>query len=100
MIQLLADIEYRDGNTEPIEITQYAVSRWALYCVMQGWKLDPENPGLAGVTQLRYMAWAEWSRDKANNVSFDSWDRTVTAVNARDDGQEPDPIKPGPSVTP
>jgi hypothetical protein len=77
-------------------LTQWAIGQFGVYAAMKGWKFDPTQPGLLGVTMLRYQAWCEKHRDtKGPRPSYDVWDLTVDSVDpVGDDAVDPTPGAP------
>jgi hypothetical protein len=90
VIRLPLRVHHRDGSVTDVSATQYSLGAWATYCAKQGIVMDPENPGILAVVQLRYMAWAELSRDDGPRggkpVGFAAWDTGVDEVEKIDDG--------------
>jgi hypothetical protein len=88
-------ITYRDGTTATTTLTQWSMSQFAVHAQAKGWTIDLANPGLLGVTMLRYQAWCELHRDpNTPRPAFDAWDGTVDDVEPAEAPAPVDPTQP------
>ena len=101
MMRVPLTVHYRDGTTAEVSATQYAVSAFAVHAARSGLQVNAQDPGMLGITQLRYMAYAELQRDavQGKRVGFDAWSLTVDEVEAPQQPPEPpDPTRPATSA--
>lgn len=89
-------IRYANGDEDKVEGTQYGVGRFAQYLASKGWsaQYNAHDPGVMSLLQLRYMAWAEVQRNRAQKQSFDVWDALVDEVEAEQGADDVDPTGP------
>ena len=102
MMRIPLTVHYRDGTSKDVSATQYAVSAFAVYAAKSGLVIkNPQDPGMLGIVQLRYMAYAELQRDapQGKRLGFDSWSLTVDEVTGPEQPPEPpDPTRPATSA--
>jgi hypothetical protein len=93
-------VEFVDGTSKEVMLTQWSIGQFAHYAQAKGWHVDHSAPGLLAVTMLRYQAYAELHRDPtAARPVFDKWDFTVNSVDPvqKDDDGDVDPTQTAPS---
>jgi hypothetical protein len=94
-------VNYTDGTTKEVVLTQWAMSQWAVYCSRNGIHFDAKNPGLLALTMMRYQAWAEMHRAMGPNTiapKYETWDFTVNSVDAIGEPEEVFPTKKEPQA--
>lgn len=90
-------VKYRDGHEDEAVITQYAMSQFAIYATKKGWHVDPRDPGLMGLTMIRYQTWVELFLTPGSvRPSFEAWDQTVLTVDV-EESTTADPTQTEPS---
>jgi hypothetical protein len=91
-------IHYADGTEKVVTLTQWSIGQFAQYAQKQGWKVDPQSPGLLSITMLRFQAYAELHRDpNTPRAAFDKWDMSVLEVSPVTEPEIEDPTQTAPS---
>lgn len=96
MYQQSVTINYLDGTSKSVSLTQWSLGQFAQWASRQGLKVDISDPGLMSVLMMRFQAYAELHRDANGSPvpAFDKWDRTVVEVeSAQDSDSSVDPTQ-------
>ena len=89
MFRQQLEVTYRDGRTETVTATQWAIGEASDYFASKRRKIDMENP-FDMVVFVRAQAWASLYSDSATRPAFDTWSKDVDDVTPADD--EPDAV--------
>lgn len=98
MIQAILSVEYVDGTTEEVTVSQYEhglFERWANrhgYTAPAGKSIFEVMPTVA----YRYWAWAGKHRDIEPKPAFETWEKTVSKVDLDTESIAADPTQTAP----